>query len=251
MMVAVAGHAVRLGFNVVYYTLELGEVYVGKRFDAYFTNEPVNNIHLHRKKVENEINRLEGKLVVKEFSMGKASIQTLESHISKLKDMDSAPDLIIIDYIDLLRSKRRNSERKDEIDDVYMAVKGLARDINIPIWSMSQVNRAGAQDDIIQGDKAAGSYDKIMITDFAMSLSRKKEDKVNGTGRMHIMKNRYGMDGLTFNATIDTTTGHVELDENNEGVDITKPAKQILSNDWNNNDLSTLRNKFSEIENLI
>lgn len=251
MMVAVAGHAVRLGFNVVYYTLELGEVYVGKRFDAYFTNEPVNNIHLHRKKVENEINRLEGKLVVKEFSMGKASIQTLESHISKLKDMDSAPDLIIIDYIDLLRSKRRNGERKDEIDDVYMAVKGLARDINIPIWSVSQVNRAGAQDDIIQGDKAAGSYDKIMITDFAMSLSRKKEDKVNGTGRMHIMKNRYGMDGLTFNATIDTTTGHVELDENNEGVDIAQPAKQVLSNDWNNNDLSTLRNKFSEIESLI
>jgi RecA/RadA recombinase len=251
MMVAVAGHAVRLGFNVVYYTLELGEVYVGKRFDAYFTNEPVNNIHLHRKKVENEINRLEGKLVVKEFSMGKASIQTLESHISKLKDMDSAPDLIIIDYIDLLRSKRRNSERKDEIDDVYMAVKGLARDMNIPVWSVSQVNRAGAQDDIIQGDKAAGSYDKIMITDFAMSLSRKKEDKVNGTGRMHIMKNRYGMDGLTFNATIDTTTGHVELDENNEGVDIAQPAKQVLSNEWNNNDLSTLRNKFSEIESLI
>ena len=251
MMVAVAGHAVRLGFNVVYYTLELGEVYVGKRFDAYFTNEPVNNIHLHRKKVENEINRLEGKLVVKEFSMGKASIQTLESHISKLKDMDSAPDLIIIDYIDLLRSKRRNSERKDEIDDVYMAVKGLARDMNIPIWSVSQVNRAGAQDDIIQGDKAAGSYDKIMITDFAMSLSRKKEDKVNGTGRMHIMKNRYGMDGLTFNATIDTTTGHVELDENNEGVDIVKPPKQVLSNDWDNSDLSTLRNKFSELESLI
>ena len=251
MMVAVAGHAVRLGFNVVYYTLELGEVYVGKRFDAYFTNEPVNNIHLHRKKVENEINRLEGKLVVKEFSMGKASIQTLESHISKLKDMDSAPDLIIIDYIDLLRSKRRNSERKDEIDDVYMAVKGLARDMNIPIWSVSQVNRAGAQDDIIQGDKAAGSYDKIMITDFAMSLSRKKEDKVNGTGRMHIMKNRYGMDGLTFNATIDTTTGHVELDENNEGVDIVKPPKQVLSNDWDNNDLSNLRNKFSELESLI
>jgi RecA/RadA recombinase len=251
MMVAVAGHAVRLGFNVVYYTLELGEVYVGKRFDAYFTNEPVNNIHLHRKKVENEINRLEGKLVVKEFSMGKASIQTLESHISKLKDMDSAPDLIIIDYIDLLRSKRRNSERKDEIDDVYMAVKGLARDMNIPIWSVSQVNRAGAQDDIIQGDKAAGSYDKIMITDFAMSLSRKKEDKVNGTGRMHIMKNRYGMDGLTFSASIDTTTGHVELDENNEGVDIVKPPKQVLSNDWDNNDLSNLRNKFSELESLI
>jgi replicative DNA helicase len=32
MMVAVAAHAVKLGFNVNYYTLELGEDYVGKRF---------------------------------------------------------------------------------------------------------------------------------------------------------------------------------------------------------------------------
>jgi len=74
---------------------------------------------------------------------------------------------------------------------------------------VSQVNRAGAKDDVIEGDKAAGSYDKIMITDFAMSLSRKRQDKVNGTGRFHIMKNRYGMDGLTYFAKIDTATGHI------------------------------------------
>ena len=92
----------------------------------------------------------------------------------------------------LLSSKKQNRERKDEIDDIYISTKGLARQLDIPIWSVSQVNRAGANDDIIEGDKAAGSYDKLMITDFCMSLSRKKEDKVNGTGRFHIMKNRYG-----------------------------------------------------------
>ncbi len=42
--------------------------------------------------------------------------------------------------------------------------KGLARELNLPIWSVSQVNRAGAKDDVIEGDKAAGSYDKMMIT---------------------------------------------------------------------------------------
>jgi hypothetical protein len=208
--------------------------------------------HLHRKKVEQEINKLEGKLVVKEFSMGKASVQTLESHIQKLKDMDISPDLIIIDYIDLLRSPKRTSDRKDEIDDVYIAVKGLARDMNIPIWSVSQVNRSGAQDDIIQGDKAAGSYDKIMISDFCMSLSRKKEDKVNGTGRIHIMKNRYGMDGLTYNAKVDTTTGHVDLDDNNEGVEIKETPKFKFTNtEWDNSDLLKLANKFNEVDSLI
>jgi hypothetical protein len=76
---------------------------------------------------------------------------------------------------------------------------------------VSQVNRAGAKDDVIEGDKAAGSYDKMMISDFAMSLSRKRLDKTNGTGRVHIMKNRYGMDGMTFNAKIDTSTGHIDI----------------------------------------
>jgi KaiC/GvpD/RAD55 family RecA-like ATPase len=253
MMVAIAGHAVQMGYNVVYYTLELSEVYVGKRFDAFFANEPVNTVHLHRKKVENVINQLKGKLVVKEFSMGKASAQTLESHVQKLKDTDQAPDLIIIDYIDLLRSPKRSNDRKDEIDDIYMNIKAMARDMNIPIWSVSQVNRSGAQDDIIQGDKAAGSYDKIMISDFCMSLSRKKEDKVNGTGRLHVMKNRYGMDGLTYNAKVDTTTGHINLDENNEGVELkeSKPLSAKSSEEWDNNDLMKIRGKFAEFEDLI
>ncbi len=39
------------------------------------------------------------------------------------------PDLIIIDYVDLLRSKRTNRERKDEIDDIYVSTKSLARDL--------------------------------------------------------------------------------------------------------------------------
>lgn len=220
----------------------------------FFVNEPVNQIHLHRKKVENEINRLEGNLVVKEFSMGKATVQTLEAHIQKLKDIDIKPDLIIIDYIDLLRSPKRSYDRKDEIDDVYVAVKGLARDLNTPIWSVSQVNRAGAQDDIIQGDKAAGSYDKIMISDFCLSLSRKKEDKVNQTGRFHIMKNRYGIDGLTYNAKVDTNTGHIELDDNNEGVEVNSVKLINMSKSpetWDNSDLTKLRNKFAEVSDLV
>ena len=35
-LVALGGHAVRLGYNVLHYTLELGEEYVGKRYDAFF-----------------------------------------------------------------------------------------------------------------------------------------------------------------------------------------------------------------------
>ena len=50
-----------------------------------------------------------------------------------------------------------------------------------------------------------------MIADFAMSLSRKRLDKMNGTGRAHIMKNRYGGDGMTYPMKINTENGNIEI----------------------------------------
>tara|TARA_R110001592_G_scaffold343445_1_gene634102 strand:- start:95 stop:1465 length:1371 start_codon:yes stop_codon:yes gene_type:complete len=251
-LVSLGGHAVRLGYNVLHYTLELGEDYVGKRYDAFFTKIPVDKIDSFKSKVEEIIPQLPGQLVIKEFPTGRATISTIESHISKCSGMGIKPDLIIIDYVDLLSSRRKNRERKDEIDDIYTSTKGLARQLDIPIWSVSQVNRAGAHDKIIEGDKAAGSYDKMMISDFAMSLSRKKEDKVNNTGRFHIMKNRYGMDGLTFSVTADTSTGHFEVFDYNDSEEVEKLAPSAKSNKFDTDvdsfDKQLLRKKFFELE---
>ena len=251
-LVALGGHAVRLGYNVLHYTLELGEEYVGKRYDAFFTKIPVNKIDSQRDKVEEIIPQLPGKLIIKEYPTGRASVSTIESHIAKSTSMGVKPDLVIIDYVDLLSSRKTNRERKDEIDDIYTSTKGLARQLDIPIWSVSQVNRAGANDNVIQGDKAAGSYDKIMITDFCMSLSRKKEDKVNNTGRFHLMKNRYGMDGITFGIEADTSTGHfIVKNEYVEGDEPEALALQPRSNkfdtDVDNFDKQLLRKKFFEL----
>ena len=43
-LVALGGHAVKLGYTVLHYTLELSDVYVGQRYDAFFTEIPVNEI---------------------------------------------------------------------------------------------------------------------------------------------------------------------------------------------------------------
>jgi len=240
-LVALGGHAVRLGYNVLHYTLELGEDYVGLRYDAFFTQIPVDHLTKNKEKVESIVPQIPGKLVIKEFPTGRASIHTIESHIRKCTDHDIKPDLILIDYVDLLSSKRKNVDRKYEIDDIYTSTKGLAKELNLPIWSVSQVNRAGAKDDVIEGDKAAGSYDKIMITDFCLSLSRKAKDKVNGTGRFHVMKNRYGMDGLTFGVKADTSTGHFEVhdyDEDDELVTNRQSTHPGEIDNWDKDHLS-------------
>ena len=251
-LVSLGGHAVKMGYTVLHYTLELGEDYVGKRYDAFFTKIPVNKVDAHKDQVAELIPQLPGKLIIKEYPTGKATVSTIESHIAKATSMGTKPDLVIIDYVDLLSSRKTNRERKDEIDDIYTSTKGLARQLDIPIWSVSQVNRAGANDNVIQGDKAAGSYDKIMITDFCMSLSRKKEDKVNNTGRFHLMKNRYGMDGITFGIEADTSIGHFtiknEYDEDDESTTLTPTTRSNkFDTDVDTFDKAQLRKKFFEL----
>ena len=245
-LVALGGHAVENGYNVFHYTLELSEDYVGRRYDAYFTKIPVNKILENRSQVEETIPNLPGQLIIKEFPTGRATINTIENHIKKVISLGVTPDLIIIDYVDLLSSKRKSTDRKFEIDDIYTSTKGLARELKLPIWSVSQVNRAGAKDDVIEGDKAAGSYDKIMITDFALSLSRKKDDKVNGTGRFHVMKNRYGMDGITYQLKADTSTGHFEVIGSFDEDEAPTP-KQSKNSNFDDLDRQMLQNKFFEL----
>ena len=176
--------------------------------------------------------------------MGKTTISTIENHIKKVRDMGIEPDLILIDYIDLLSSRNKRADRKEEIDDIYVSTKGLARELNLPIWSVSQVNRAGAKDNVIEGDKAAGSYNKIMISDICISLSRKKEDKVDGTGRFHIMKNRYGGDGMTFDVDVNTSNGHIEIGEEYDEEADTVQHKTKNSSDFDNLDKKMLQEKF-------
>jgi len=212
---AIGAFALALGYDVAHYSLELGEGYVGKRYDAVFTGIPVDQLNSRRSEVEKffEENPLKGKLVIKEYPPRQASIETIESHLNQLElQYNFTPKLIIIDYLDYLKTVGRK-DRKEEIDDVYVSAKGLAKKRQVPVLSPSQANRTGADNTIIEGVNVAGSYDKIMIGDILISLARNRQNKIDGTGMWHFIKNRYGADGLTFASTIDTSTGYIEIDE--------------------------------------
>ena len=210
---AMGAYAAALGFNVVHYSLELGEGYVGKRYDAVFSGIDVDKLHLHRAQVDEVVGKVKGKVIIKEYPPKRASFDVIEAHLQQLEHQnDFKPDMVIIDYLDYMRTRSRK-DRKEEIDDVYVAAKAFAKERGIPLISPSQANRGAAKSDIIEGDNAAGSYEKIMIGDIILSLARKRKDKIEGTGNWHIMKNRYGADGMTFRSRINTSNGYIDIDQ--------------------------------------
>ncbi len=93
-------------------------------------------------------------------------------------------------------------------------------------------------------EQVAGAYAKIMIGDFVISLSRKVTDKISGTGRFYIIKNRFGPDGLTLPSKIDMSCGRMQIFEETS-VQGTETKKTMQSSD----DVlrKTLATKFKEI----
>lgn len=250
--IAMACEAAKNGKNVTFYALELGEQYVGKRMDAYMTGIPVDQIDKpeNRIKVEEAMFNLPGKIVVKGYPPKRASLSTLESHQQQLRDNDFISDLIIVDYLDLLKNRSVRKERKEEIDDVYTDTKGWAVELGIPIVSPSQANRSGAEKEILESTHIAGSFDKIMIGDIVISLARGRKDRLNGTGRFHIMGNRYGVDGVTFAAEIDTSTGRITIEEEPMDVESGPENQQQSFGDkkFDQNEKNFLFNKLKSIQ---
>jgi replicative DNA helicase len=218
-LVSIAANAVKAGKTVVYYTLELNQFYVARRFDAFYTKIPFQNLNEDhaQEKIKETVANLKGELILKYYPTKSASVTTIGSHIEKCISQGKKPDLIIIDYADLIKPSKAGDKRL-ELNDIYEDLRGLAGLYEIPCWSASQANRSSLEDDIIEGGKVSESYNKLMIADFVMSLSRKVNDKIGGTGRFHTIKNRFGPDGMTFPSKINTMNGNIEIYEPNSDM---------------------------------
>jgi len=212
---AIGTHAVKCGFSVIHYTLELNAAYVGLRYDCIISGQPTGNLQYYKEEVQREIDKLKGTLIIKYWPTRTASVNTVTAHLQQCELQGIKPDLVIVDYADIMKSTRHFTEKRHEVGHVYEELRGVAGEFDVPIWTASQANRSSLEDEIIGADKIAEDYSKVMTADFVMSMSRKVEDKIANTGRFHVIKNRFGPDGITFPATINTNTGYIQIYETN------------------------------------
>ena len=244
VLAKLGAEAMKQGKNVVHFTLELNENYVGLRYDSCFTGIDFQNIRNNVDIVRKKIEQVPGKLFIKYFPIKTVSAHHLKMHVERIAMLGSKIDMIVVDYADILRpyQSERNSNSYSEAGGIYEELRSIAGELQVPIWSASQSNRAAMDEDIIQANNISDSYRKIMTADFVMSLSRKVTDKVANTARFHIIKNRFGPDGLTFPSRMNAGCGDIQIyaENSKDGVAILNEmgdsenlVKKALSNKWN------------------
>jgi replicative DNA helicase len=208
----IACSALQKGKNVLHYSLELSESYVGQRYTTILTGIQTSEHKERKDDIIRKIKSTPGRVRIKYYPPQFASSKTIAAHIEKLKQIGFSADLIIIDYADLLKSGNGNRDGLyAELGGIYEELRGLSGEMGIPIWTATQTNRAAIEHEVIGADSVGDSYKKVQTADFIMSVSRKTKDKLSNTGRIHIVKNRFGPDGMTFPAKIDTFHGIMDV----------------------------------------
>ena len=198
-----------------------------------------NELRERKEEILSKIETVEGSLIIKEYPTKSASVQTIKNHIEKLKKRGIEPDMILVDYADLLRPVRNSSEKRHELEETYEGLRALAQIYEIPVWTASQTNRGGLNAEVITMEAISEAFNKCFVADFIFSLSRTVQDKQSNKGRLFVAKNRNGPDGIVFHSFVDWSDVTIKILDRDEDVDAMQSTAQALT---------LLKKKYQEIQ---
>lgn len=197
-------------YNVLYLTLELGEEMIGKRCDALITEIGLNDLRSNKDEVHRILRtKMMGNLNIKHYPTRQLSINGIRALIEKAERMDKKPDVVIVDYADLLKTDVRG-EKWEVLETLYEELRGIAGEFEVALWTGSQTNRSGTHEGTSTDDGIAGSLGKLRVIDFGFRILRNNEDKEKNYAKFEVFKNRLGPDGIYFDVCFDTSMVKIE-----------------------------------------
>lgn len=201
--------AIAGGYRAVHYTLELSALKVARRYDANFLKVPYNDVPQHLRRLSKflrVVRQMVGdNLIIKEFPTKACTVDDIKVHLEQLAMFGFYPDLIVVDYADIMLSLGTNyKEKRHEQGAIYEQLRRLGCEWNLPVWTASQANRASLSKKTITIEDIAESFEKAAISDLIVALCETGEEKKEGKMRLFIAKSRDNISQVTIPVEVDT-----------------------------------------------
>lgn len=186
------------------------------------------------------------------------------SKCRKLK-REKGLDLIVIDYLGLMKSDSKSDNRQNEVADISRNLKLLAKEVEVPVLSLCQLNRSVEQRDdgkpgkpVLSDLRDSGSIeqDADMVWFIHRDMSAKEiSEQPNGNYRAELIiaKFRNGQPGSVYLGWDGSRTSFVNLDSDAEEQSIVKQfeknedAKNARKGNTSENFKDAIQNIVNEI----
>jgi replicative DNA helicase len=210
----VAENAVLDGFPVALFSLEMSESELAQRFVA--SQAKIKGEELRRGKVAEArwpkileaCQRLADAPLFVDDSSDTGVLEIRAKSRRLHQQLEGGLGLIIVDYLQLMRHEGRVESRVEQVSQMSRGLKGLARELNVPVIALSQLSRAveqrgGDKKPILSDLRESGAIEQD--ADLVMFIYREeyydKESERPGESDIIIAKHRNGPVGevvLTF-----------------------------------------------------
>lgn len=200
-MCHVASSVIAQGKNVLYITLEMAEERIAERIDANMMNVAIQDLRDLSKKMFNERiekikNKIEGRLVIKEYPTASAHTGHFKALLGELKlKRNFIPDIIFIDYLNICSSSRfkanANANSYTIIKSIAEELRGLAVEFDLPIVTATQTTRSGYSNSDIELTDTSESFGLPATADLMFALISTEELEQQGQLMVKQLKNRY------------------------------------------------------------
>jgi hypothetical protein len=206
------------GLNVVHFTLEMNKEKVARRYDDRLMGklvrmrqtDPEKYVELLRERVTTLIR---GNLFVKEYGTRQANVSDMRSYLTILSSQGFKPDMVVVDYADIVKPARRLGEMRHEQAGIYEDLRALAGEFDVAVWAGSQSNRGSLDKEVITIQDFAESFEKSAIVDAAWAFCQTLDEKVDRECRLFGAALRGTEDGLTAVCHIDRDACLIESRE--------------------------------------
>jgi replicative DNA helicase len=188
-------------YNVLYITCEMAEEKIAERIDANLMDITLDNLkelpkNVYDKKMNTIASNMTGKLIIKEYPTASANANHFRSLLDELQMKKKfKPDIIFIDYLNICASSRIkggvNINTYQLVKSIAEELRGLAVERDVPIWSATQVNRAGFNNSDFGLEDTSESFGLPATCDFMIALISTEELEEKGQILVKQLKNRY------------------------------------------------------------
>lgn len=208
----IAANVLAQGKVVSIISMEMSEHIYAKRMTALFSGIGFsrmkdNTLELKNRLTDYKSHIGKGKLLIKEYAPKEITVENLVSYYDLLAKKGIKPELVVIDYLDLIRWSNGKLNREEGSSEVAEKTRALTYYLKCPVLSMTQSNREGLKQESDLGmENSANSMGIPRTTDFLFTLDQEEEDKQLGVIRAGIVKSRFGEAFGKWNWRVDYNT---------------------------------------------
>ena len=216
------------GKNVLLVSLEMSEMMYATRLASKLTKIPIAELRNRKDEIKHILEGKErGKIIIKEFPPSTLSPEQLENYYKTVVDSGIKIDVMVLDYINLLRGKA-SAQSYERIKEIAEQVRAIAVKHGISVLSATQKNRQGVNNTESDMTTVSESMGLPATADAMFDISQTEEDKELGIVRLGMMKNRFGPNFGKVALRVDWNTLDIYEDSSVNAVESTLETYSAL-----------------------